>query len=85
VKQTHGVGQRPRPKRCRELPSDGTCSYPRHDVASRKRQPEDRQQATGSRHSAFTLDTYTEDVPELHHDAADMVTNLFFDDPVDET
>jgi integrase-like protein len=34
---------------------------------------------------AFTLDTYTEDVPELHHDAADMVTNLFFDDPVDET
>lgn len=34
---------------------------------------------------AFTLDTYTEDVPELHHEAADMVTNLFFDDPIEET
>ena len=34
---------------------------------------------------AFTLDTYTADVPELHHEAADMVTNLFIDRPVDET
>jgi hypothetical protein len=34
---------------------------------------------------AFTLDTYTEDVPELHHDAAETVSNLFLDDaPVDE-
>jgi integrase len=26
---------------------------------------------------AFTLDTYTEDVPELHHDAAEVVSSLF--------
>jgi integrase len=26
---------------------------------------------------AFTLDTYTEDVPELHHDAAEAVSSLF--------
>jgi len=29
---------------------------------------------------AFTLDTYTEDVPELHHDAAETVSRLFLDD-----
>jgi integrase len=29
---------------------------------------------------AFTLDTYTEDVPELHHAAAETVTGLFLDD-----
>ena len=29
---------------------------------------------------AFTLDTYTEDIPELHHDAAETVSNLFLDD-----
>ncbi|MHA6622890.1 tyrosine-type recombinase/integrase [Pseudonocardia sp. DLS-67] len=28
---------------------------------------------------AFTLDTYTEDVPELHHDAAETVSSLFLD------
>lgn len=28
---------------------------------------------------AFTLDTYTEDVPELHHDAAESVSSLFLD------
>jgi integrase len=34
---------------------------------------------------AFTLDTYTEDVPELHHDAAEAVSNLFLDDaPTDD-
>jgi integrase len=34
---------------------------------------------------AFTLDTYTEDVPELHHDAAETVSNLFLDDtPADQ-
>ncbi|MBA2310187.1 MAG: hypothetical protein H0W01_13075 [Pseudonocardiales bacterium] len=26
---------------------------------------------------AFTLDTYTEDVPELHHAAAERVSDLF--------
>jgi hypothetical protein len=30
-------------------------------------------------------DTYTEDVPELHHEVADVVTNLFLDDPIEET
>ena len=31
---------------------------------------------------AFTLDTYTADVPELHHHAAETVSDLFFaDDP----
>jgi integrase len=40
---------------------------------------------------AFTLDTYTDDVPELHHDAAETVSNLFLDaisakpDDIDET
>jgi integrase len=34
---------------------------------------------------AFTLDTYTEDVPELHHEAADLVTNHFLGDQIDET
>jgi integrase len=29
---------------------------------------------------AITLDTYTEDVPELHHDAAEAVSNLFLPD-----
>jgi len=29
---------------------------------------------------AFTLDTYTEDVPELHHAAAETVSGLFLDD-----
>jgi hypothetical protein len=29
---------------------------------------------------AFTLDTYTEDVPELHHVAAETVSGLFLDD-----
>ena len=28
---------------------------------------------------AFTLDTYTEDVPELHHAAAETVSGLFLD------
>ncbi|GAA1880517.1 hypothetical protein GCM10009836_72260 [Pseudonocardia ailaonensis] len=28
---------------------------------------------------AFTLDTYTADVPDLHHAAAETVTDLFFD------
>jgi integrase len=32
---------------------------------------------------AFTLDTYTDDVPELHHDAAETVSDLFLD-PVGE-
>ena len=31
---------------------------------------------------AFTLDTYTADVPELHHHAAETVSDLFLtDDP----
>jgi integrase len=33
---------------------------------------------------AFTLDTYTEDVPELHHTAAETVSRLFLDPPSDE-
>ena len=33
---------------------------------------------------AFTLDTYTEDVPELHHAAAETVSNLFLDPTLDE-
>ncbi|MDN5860400.1 MAG: tyrosine-type recombinase/integrase [Pseudonocardia sp.] len=33
---------------------------------------------------AFTLDTYTEDVPELHHAAAETVSGLFLDDAPDE-
>lgn len=32
---------------------------------------------------AFTLDTYTEDVPELHHAAAETVSGLFLDDEPD--
>lgn len=31
----------------------------------------------GHANVAFTLDTYTEDVPELHHDAAEVVSSLF--------
>jgi integrase len=34
---------------------------------------------------AFTLDLYTEDVPELHHAAAEMVTGLFLDDSEEPT
>lgn len=34
---------------------------------------------------AFTLDTYTEDVPELHHDAAEAVSRLFLDESPTET
>ncbi len=30
---------------------------------------------------AFTLDLYTEDVPELHHAAAEAVSDLFLNDP----
>jgi integrase len=29
---------------------------------------------------AFTIDTYTADVPELHHEAAEAVTDLFLAD-----
>lgn len=34
---------------------------------------------------AFTLDSYTEDVPELHHDAAESVSGLFVEPETDET
>jgi integrase len=34
---------------------------------------------------AFTLDTYTEDVPELHHAAAETVSSLFLDPMLDES
>lgn len=34
---------------------------------------------------AFTLDTYTEDVPELHHAAAEAVSDLFLDTDASDT
>ena len=43
-----------------------------------------RDVSTDGRHAtvAFTLDTYTADVPELHHHAAETVSDLFLaDDP----
>lgn len=39
-------------------------------------------QRLGHASVAFTLDVYTEDVPELHHEAAEIVSNLFLDGPL---
>ena len=44
-----------------------------------RREPQDRQHPFGHATVAFTLDTYTDDVPELHHAAAEIVSGLFLD------
>jgi hypothetical protein len=53
----------------------------RHDVAAGRVNPKIVSSRLGDATAAFTLDLYTEDVPELHHAAAETVSGLFLDDP----
>ncbi|MGH3569065.1 MAG: hypothetical protein ACRDRH_24190 [Pseudonocardia sp.] len=63
--------------------SAAKVSHLRHNVFAGRSEPQDRGTRLGHATVAFTLDTYTEDVPELHHAAAETVSGLFLDDDVE--
>ena len=72
--------------RVRHWRDDGTHGslpgFPTMRAAEAKAREIDTERCRGHATVAFTLDTYTADVPELHHHAAETVSDLFLaDDP----